>query len=121
MRNSLILNKSSFSVMPDLIGHLILIGSDDAVGGGLDVLVKNKLADAAGVDVAGTGVLDGNDVALDGSLYGRVFQGKIGIGAEGAVFKDKILGVAERLTAGNMAANQLEASGMPAKEFAVNN
>ena len=55
--------------MPDLIGHLILVGSDDAVGGGLDVLVKDELADAAGVDVAGAWVLDRDDVALDGSLY----------------------------------------------------
>ena len=107
--------------MPDLIGHLILVGSDDAVSGGFDVLVKNELANAAGMNMTGAGILNRDDVALDSSLYGRVLQGKIGIGAKGTVLKDKILCVAERLAAGNMAANQLKVAGMPAQELSVNN
>ena len=52
-------------------------------------------------------------------MESAVFERTVTVGAEGAVLEDQIVGIAERLLAGNMAIDESQVSRMPSELFAV--
>ena len=52
-------------------------------------------------------------------MDGRFLEGPVGIRCEGAVFEDKVLAVAQRLRAGNTAADETEIPGVPTEVLAI--
>ena len=75
---------------------------------GLDVPVKDDLADGAVADKAGARVLDGRDVAFHGGLDGGIFKCQISVSAHCAVLQYEVVAVAQRLGLCDVATDEAE-------------
>ena len=64
-------------------------------------------------------VLDARYGAPDIRIHGGILKSEIAVGIHRAVFKHQILCIAKRLSALDSAVDELQALGVPAKEFAV--
>ena len=64
-------------------------------------------------------VLDARYGAPDIRIHGGILKSEIAVGIQRAVFKHQILCIAKRLSALDSAVDELQALGVPAKEFAV--
>ena len=69
-------------------------------------------------DRAGERILNGSDGTDDCRLDGRFLKCQIGIGRKRAVLQNQVLTIAERLRAGDTAADEAEVLGVPTEVFA---
>ena len=92
---------------------------DYAVGRSLDVPVYRHRADAVRHDAAGHRILYVGDASADVGMDGAVLKGTVTVLAEGAVLQDKIMGIAERLLAGDVAVDQTQIPRMPAEILSI--
>ena len=71
-------------------------------------------------DCARSWVLDTCHIAVDGGIDGGVFKDEVGILAEGAVFENETVNIAEKLFACEVTTHETHIPCIPAKVFAIN-
>lgn len=84
------------------------------------ILVDDEFTDMACDNNAAAGrILDAMDVSLDACLYGAILEHEIGIGSEGAIHQSQVLAITQRLFAGDVTADERQATAVPTKVLAV--
>ncbi len=92
----------------------LVVTTNLAVSRGFGVLVQDYLPNGAGLDVAGAGILHGDNMALHRGLDRGVLEGQVCIIGKGTILQDEVFAVAQGLASANMAAHQPEVLGIPA-------
>lgn len=93
---------------------------DCAVSRCLLILVDDEFTDMALDNNAAAGrILDAMDVSLDACLHSAVLEHEISIGSEGAIHQSQVLAIAQRLFAGDVAADERQASTVPTQVFSI--
>ena len=80
----------------------------------LDILVKDNLSVALGGDTTCSRILYSAYRTFDGGLHRTVLESPVTVGAERASLQHEVVGIAERLFAGNVTVHQPEIVRMPA-------
>ena len=93
--------------------------SQFAVGGSLDILIEDNLPITLGSDTTCPRILHAAYRTFDGGLHRAVLESPVAVGAERAIFQYKVVGIAERLLAGDVTVHQPKIMRMPAQVFAV--
>ena len=84
------------------------------------ILVDDEFTDMACDNNAAAGrILDAMDVSLDACLHSAVLEHEISIGSEGAIHQSQVLAIAQRLFAGDVAADERQASTVPTQVFSI--
>ena len=84
----------------------LLVPKSQLAVGGVDILVENNLPIALGSDTTRSRILHSAYCAFDGRLHRTVFESPVAVGTESTVLQHKVVGIAERLLAGNVAIHQ---------------
>ena len=98
---------------------LLVPKSQLAVGGSLDILVENNLPIALGSDTTRSRILHSAYCAFDGRLHRTILESPVAVGTESTVLQHKVVGIAERLLAGNVAIHQPKVMRMPTQVFTI--
>ena len=92
---------------------------DDTIVGLPDVLVNSNRPDGVCLDMPAGRILDVLNVSADVGLDGCVLKNTVAGLVEAAVLEDEVLGVAQQLLANQVAVDQPDVLGVPAKILSV--